>query len=461
MLSTASSLLHNTISMKKMLIFALIALLPAQSALAFAPWGFPPSGKFYQPMNATEVFMAYEEGQETVVIKPEWQGDVTKFGMVYPTPSKPEVTAGPSDLFWQLDEATNPYIQQPPIYYAQDTVKAESAQRDVEVVEQKQVAEYTVTVLKATNASALTTWLKKNNYNYTKEDTAKVNYYIKKGGFYFVALKVTAPNIQPPIYRIMEDKDTSVSSDAGTSASSVGTTDAKMAIMPPNWWWGELSPIKISFKTDTPQLPMRTLKSVSGDEMTFDLYTLGSKAIYIPGVDTVWSNLVDSAFLKSVPSLSTFNAKARWLVRQEVKFVPKNIDEDVELTLAETEKFATVSAGTQVRFNPSLFDEDTGIIAGTRGQVVNTDGSGNAYTFTRNLTVGSTGEDVRALQQILNAEGFTIAKTGPGSPGNESTYFGVMTKLALLKYQNFYRQELGITAGTGYFGPATMKFVNR
>ena len=444
---------------KNILILALMALLPVQSALAFAPWGFPPSGKYYQPMNATEVFLAYEDGSQTVVIKPEWRGDASKFGMVYPTPSKPSVEAGPADLFWQLDEATNPYIQQPPIYYAEDSVKTATAERAVEVVEEKQVAEYTVTVLKATSASALTTWLKRNGYNYTKTDSATMKYYIDQGNFYFVALKVDASDFEVPIYRIMEDKTEPASDD--TSVSSDGTVDSKIAIMPPNWWWGELSPIKISFATDEPQLPMRTLKSLEEGEMTFDLYTLGSKAIYIPGVDTVWSNLVDSAFMKSVPSLSTFNAKARWLVRLEVKFVPKNIKEDVELTLAETEDFTIVSAGTQVRFNPAQFDGDTGIVVGTRGQVVNTDGSGNAYTFTRNLTVGSVGEDVRELQKILNAEGFTIAKTGPGSPGNESTYFGVLTRLALIKYQSFYRQELGIVAGTGYFGPATMKFVNR
>ena len=446
---------------KSILILALVALLPIQSALAFAPWGFPPSGKYYQPMNATEVFLAYEDGSQTVVIKPEWRGDASKFGMVYPTPSKPTVEAGPADLFWQLDEATNPYIQQPPIYYAEDSVKA-TADRDesVQVVEEKQVAEYNVTVLKATSATALTTWLKRNNYNYTKSDSATMKYYIDQGNFYFVALKVDASHFTEPIFRIMEDEK-AVDSDDSVSSSGGADVDEKMAIMPPNWWWGELSPIKISFATDEPQLPMRTLKSLEEGEMTFDLYTLGSKAIYIPGVDTVWSNLVDSAFMKSVPSLSTFNAKARWLVRQEVKFIPKNIKEDVELTLAETEDFTTVSAGTQVRFNPGLFDKDTGIVAGTRGQVVNTDGSGNAYTFTRNLTVGSTGEDVRELQKILNAEGFTIAKTGPGSPGNESTYFGLLTKQALIKYQSFYRSELGIVAGTGYFGPVTMKFVNR
>jgi hypothetical protein len=286
--------------------------------------------------------------------------------MVYPVPSKPTVKAGPTDIFWQLEEATNPWIQQPPIAYAEDSAMAvKSADEAVTVVEESQVAEYKVTVLKATSATALTSWLKKNGYNYGKEDSSKVKYYVDKGGFYFVALKVDATQfIDPPIYRIMDDKAEPASEDMAVSG---GVSDEKMAIMPPNWWWGELSPIEITFKTDKPQLPMRTLKSADGGKMTFDLYTLGSKAIYIPGVDTVWSNLVDSAFLKMVPSLYGYSPKAKWLVRQEVKFIPANSKEDLFLTLAETENFATVTAGKQVRFNPKLLDEGRWLVQTGRG----------------------------------------------------------------------------------------------
>ena len=443
--------------MKKIIILAIAVLLPLQSSYAFYGWGFPPSGKYYQPIDATEVFVAYEKGTETVVIKPQWQGNAKSFGMVYPVPAKPEVVAGPTNLFWELDEATNPWIQQPPIIYAQSEATAGVKAADaVTVVEQKQVAEYNVTVLKANSAVALTTWLKKNGYNYGSEDTAKVKYYVDQGGFYFIALKIDESkfNVYPRPYYLNKAEDVAVANTGGASV------DSKMAILPPDWFWGELSPLQITFATDKPQLPMRTLKG-GADKMTFDLYSLGSKAIYIPGVDTVWSNLVDSAFLKSVPSLYGYNPKGKWIVRQEVKFIPANSNQDLFLTLAETENFATVEAGKQVRFNPPALDAKTGIIPGIRGHVVNTDGKGNAYAFGRNLTVGSVGEDVRALQVILNAEGFVIAESGPGSLGNESTYFGLKTKLALIKYQNFYRSELGIKVGTGYFGPATMKFVNR
>lgn len=438
--------------MKRFIVLALVALIPLHSSYAFYGWIMPPYGKEYQPGEATEIFMMYEDGIETVVLKPEWQGNMKEFGMVYPVPAKPTVKAGPANLFWELDEATNPWVQ-PPVVYAEgrdedSSVKATA--ESVTVVEESQVAEYKVTILKATSATSLTSWLKKNGYNYTKEDTSKVKYYVDKGDFYFVALKVDASHFETPVYRIMEDVEESDAAEA-----------EKMAIAPDEyWWWGELTSVEITFATDEPQLPMRTLKSQKND-MKFDLYTLGTKAIYIPGVDTVWSGLVDSALVRQVPSLASYDAKAKWLVRQEVKFVPANSNEDLFLTLAETDDFTTVTAGKQVRFNPKLLDKDTGIVPGNRGQVVSTDGKGNAYAFGRNLTIGSVGEDVRALQQLLNAEGFTVAKSGPGAPGSESTYFGPATKAALIKYQNYYRSDIGIAAGTGYFGPMTIKFMNR
>lgn len=72
-------------------------------------------------------------------------------------------------------------------------------------------------------------------------------------------------------------------------------------------------------------------------------------------------------------------------------------------------------------------------------------------TFSRDLEQGMEGEDVRELQKMLNAAGFTIAAAGDGSPGNESTYFGARTKAALIAFQ----KEKGIVPAAGYFGTRT------
>lgn len=79
-----------------------------------------------------------------------------------------------------------------------------------------------------------------------------------------------------------------------------------------------------------------------------------------------------------------------------------------------------------------------------------------SYTFTRDLTVGSRGADVKALQEFLNAKGYTVAQSGAGSVGNETEYFGPATKAALAKFQ----AANNISPAVGYFGPITMKAVN-
>lgn len=72
-------------------------------------------------------------------------------------------------------------------------------------------------------------------------------------------------------------------------------------------------------------------------------------------------------------------------------------------------------------------------------------------SFNRDLELGSTGEDVRRLQQFLNAHSAIIASDGPGSPGLETDYFGSMTRAALVRYQ----ASAGISPAVGYFGPIT------
>jgi peptidoglycan hydrolase-like protein with peptidoglycan-binding domain len=76
--------------------------------------------------------------------------------------------------------------------------------------------------------------------------------------------------------------------------------------------------------------------------------------------------------------------------------------------------------------------------------------------FQSNLTVGSLGSEVKALQELLNTSGYTVATSGAGSPGNETTKFGAATRAALVKYQ----QAKGITPASGYFGPLTRAAVN-
>lgn len=85
--------------------------------------------------------------------------------------------------------------------------------------------------------------------------------------------------------------------------------------------------------------------------------------------------------------------------------------------------------------------------------------------FTRPLIVGSSGQDVKNLQIFLNYSGYPIASAGVGSRGKETTFFGPATRRALIRYQEVNRSEIltpaGLKNGTGYFGPSTIRKVNK
>ncbi len=89
-----------------------------------------------------------------------------------------------------------------------------------------------------------------------------------------------------------------------------------------------------------------------------------------------------------------------------------------------------------------------------------TSSSSTCANFTKNLRMGMTGADVKALQLMLNMNPATVvAASGPGSLGNESTYFGKATRAAVIRYQEIYKSEVlapaGLSAATGFVGSLT------
>jgi hypothetical protein len=80
----------------------------------------------------------------------------------------------------------------------------------------------------------------------------------------------------------------------------------------------------------------------------------------------------------------------------------------------------------------------------------------STFRFTHAIKQNTYDSDVRYLQMFLNSRGFAVASSGPGSKGNESTYYGPATIKALAAFQ----KANNITPAIGNFGPVTQAKVN-
>ena len=81
-------------------------------------------------------------------------------------------------------------------------------------------------------------------------------------------------------------------------------------------------------------------------------------------------------------------------------------------------------------------------------------------TISRWLTFGSRGDDIRALQRFFNTTIYRLAESGPGAPGEETTYFGPLTERALQRFQCDKLQVCSgnpATTGYGATGPRTRR----
>jgi peptidoglycan hydrolase-like protein with peptidoglycan-binding domain len=89
----------------------------------------------------------------------------------------------------------------------------------------------------------------------------------------------------------------------------------------------------------------------------------------------------------------------------------------------------------------------------------------STYTFSSNLFLGSSGVQVQELQQVLNTDPNTrVALSGPGSPGEETEYFGLLTQAAVERFQQKYMSQVlvpaGLSAANGFVGYYTRLMLN-
>lgn len=85
-------------------------------------------------------------------------------------------------------------------------------------------------------------------------------------------------------------------------------------------------------------------------------------------------------------------------------------------------------------------------------------------TLTITLKSGMNHPEVLSLQKILNVKGFAVSASGPGSKGSETSYFGSLTRKAVMLFQCSQAIVCGGSEslnGYGLVGPKTRSALNR
>lgn len=87
------------------------------------------------------------------------------------------------------------------------------------------------------------------------------------------------------------------------------------------------------------------------------------------------------------------------------------------------------------------------------------------FQFLKDLRYLQSSDDIKQLQIFLNLYSDTqLAKSGFGSPGKETFFFGMLTKAGVIKFQEKYAKDIlspwGLTKGTGFVGRTTRAKIN-
>lgn len=297
----------------------LLIFIISQPFTVFACGGFEtftPAKQASHSTDDTQVFVKLENGRELYVVKPDFTGDAKQFGAVLPFPAKPQIKEAPEEFFNELERVMNPPSRI--VFGAAPPGGASTS--GVQVVETKDVGDFETTTLTATSASELIEWLKANSYSYSEKDMANFEYYVQKGGYYFVALKIKLEAFN-----------------------------------------GLLRPIAFSFDSDVPVVAMR-ISASDMKPMKYILYTAGKEMTFVPGTPISGSKKLTKTDISGVKEFTGYLEEGDWLTQAVVTMNPGAIKED--LVISEAVQPEAVS-GKTIILNPESVPKESGIVLGT------------------------------------------------------------------------------------------------
>jgi hypothetical protein len=191
------------------------------------------------------------------------------------------------------------------------------------------------------------------------------------------------------------------------------------------------APVLVSAETSTVTVTSTTGDTTTQSTVTFDVASINNAALTLPlTIQAIVTDIRDTI----IP------------IPDEVLTATPPVVESSSASQSSNVS-STASTNTTISLSPIVLPESC------------------TPLFLQNFIVGDTHPSIATIQVFLNKNLETrLAESGPGSTGNESTYFGSLTEQAVKKFQTIHAAAvltpLGLTEATGYWGSRTRAQAN-
>ncbi|MCK5510186.1 DUF2330 domain-containing protein [Candidatus Parcubacteria bacterium] len=175
--------------MKKIIIAVILAFLifPLQKLEADGVF-IPYRGEdLWEPSQTA--LIVFDEGVEDLYLRVNYEGDVSKFVWIVPTPTLPDAEQANEKLFYELHEITKPKVTYNEKGNKSNWLMDNDFNQGVVVHSQEKIGIFNVAILSSDNSNNLYDWLSENGYMVPAEAKKLFDWYIEKGWF-FTAVKI-------------------------------------------------------------------------------------------------------------------------------------------------------------------------------------------------------------------------------------------------------------------------------
>ncbi len=302
-------------SILAMSLFALTCAIGARADGCYVPRIDPASHyrDIYEPDQ--KALIIYDGHEEDLIIQASYNGDVSEFVWLVPTPSVPKVTRCDAPVFHALHQGTAPNIR----YWLDPYGTAENSflfgasavrhqRAAVEVIDRAKIGVYDIAVLRARDPNDLLLWLRGHGYMVARTAAPVLSDYVRRG-WAFTAARISTADRQNSARRLRE---------------------------------GLLEPLQFQFSTDRAVYPLR-ISSLNPGYTNLLLYVLSDHRMRGTGLRTVCALRggeklllypLDDPDPSVIDLLPRYAWACRFLTKLTADLRPEQMTGDVYLTAA-------------------------------------------------------------------------------------------------------------------------------